>query len=271
MTDYQQEDKTQGRIVGGGATLLYFLVIALLLLFLRFSIALPEEEGDGLMINFGNVAEAAPGEDLDANDEIADAAQRPSPPAESTEEVLTQDHEEAPAVQPTKPKPKPKPQEKPKPETPTKPTDQPPAEKPREVNRRALFPGRTAGSTSTSEGTGSGQGNQGDPAGDPSGSHDGTGTGTGGQGTFSLSGRSLLGALPRPDYGARDEGRVVVEITVDQQGKVIAAAYRSVGSTTQNSTLVNAALKAARQARFNVDENAAVSQRGTITYNFRLQ
>ena len=65
--------------------------------------------------------------------------------------------------------------------------------------------------------------------------------------------------------------RFVIEIVVDQQGRVTSAAYRAKGSTTQNSVLVNAALRAARGARFNVDESAPLSQTGTITYNFRMQ
>ena len=123
---------------------------------------------------------------------------------------------------------------------------------------------------SRSEGTGTGTGNQGDLAGTPEGSHEGTGTGTDGN-SASLSGRSLVGGLPSPDYRAKDQGRVVIEIVVDQQGRVTSAAYRAKGSTTQNSVLVNAALKAARGARFNVDESAPLSQTGTITYNFRMQ
>ena len=128
----------------------------------------------------------------------------------------------------------------------------------------------TEGSSSRSEGTGTGTGNQGDLAGTPEGSHEGTGTGTDGN-SASLSGRSLVGGLPSPDYRAKDQGRVVIEIVVDQQGRVTSAAYRAKGSTTQNSVLVNAALKAARGARFNVDESAPLSQTGTITYNFRMQ
>ena len=214
------------------------IVLVLLMLFVKFTLDQKPEEGEGLMINFGNVEEAAPGSDMRLNDEIAEARQveRQTPPVKAEEEILTQDHEDAPEVQKPKEQKK-KPKEEPKKETPQpKKNTQPPAEKPREVNRKALFPGRTAGSTSTSEGTGKGTGNQGNLAGDPGGSHDGTGTGTGGSGTASLAGRSLVGALPRPEYGARDEGRVVVEITVDQQGRVTNAAYRSVGSTTQNST-----------------------------------
>jgi len=80
-----------------------------------------------------------------------------------------------------------------------------------------------------------------------------------------------VGSLPKPAYNAREEGRVVIEIHVDQQGRVTRTAFRSVGSTTTNSALVAAAEQAARQARFNVDENAPFPQIGTITYNFRMQ
>ena len=155
--------------------------------------------------------------------------------------------EEAPVIEQKKEEKKPKKEQKQ--DTPE--PQQKPAEKPREVNRKALFPGRTEGSASTSEGTGTGVGNQGDPAGTPEGSHERTGTGTSGN-SASLTGRSLMGALPTPDYSARDQGRVIIEIVVDQQGKVTSASYRSKGSTTQNSSLVNSALRAARQARFTV-------------------
>ena len=111
---------------------------------------------------------------------------------------------------------------------------------------------------------------RGNPAGTPEGSHEGTGTGTGGN-SASLSGRSLVGMLPKPDYSAKDQGRVVIEIMVDQQGKVTAATYRSKGSTTQNSSLVNSALQAARRAQFNVDENARFRSREPLPHNFRMQ
>ena len=278
----QEENQTKGRVIGGVATVLYFVVLILLFLLVQFRQEVPDPAEGGLMINFGNVDEAAPGADMALNDEIADARQQEqqTPKVESEEEQMTQDFEEAPVIkQEAKRK-----VEKPKTENKTpqpKPNPQPPAEKPREVNRRALFPGRTAGSTAASDGTGKGTGNQGNLAGTANGSFDGSGTGTGGTGPgngapgtggqASLSGRTLAGALPRPDYGARDEGRVVVEITVDRNGRVTSASYRSSGSTTNNSTLVAAALRAARNARFNVDDNAPLSQRGTITYNFRMQ
>ena len=272
MIDFQQEDRTQQRVIGAAATFAYAALVLLLLLLVRFTLAEPPDTGEGRMINFGNVTEAAPGEDLAMNDEAADAPQQTQAPSEAQpdeqEQMTQQTDEDVPVVKEEK-----KPEKKPKKEqvqAKPQPKPQQPAEKPREVNRKALFPGRTEGSSSRSEGTGTGKGNQGDPAGTPEGSHEGTGTGTDGN-SASLSGRSLVGGLPSPDYRAKDQGRVVIEIVVDQQGRVTSAAYRAKGSTTQNSVLVNAALRAARGARFNVDESAPLSQTGTITYNFRMQ
>ena len=146
---YQQEEdnRTKGRVIGGVATGLYVVVLILLFLLVQFRQEIPDPAEGGLMINFGNVDEAAPGGDMALNDEIADARQQEqqTPKVESEEEQMTQDFEDAPAIkQEAKRK-----VEKPKTEKKTpqpKPNSQPPAEKPREVNRRALFPGRTAGS-----------------------------------------------------------------------------------------------------------------------------
>lgn len=270
MIDFHQEDHTQQRVIGGVAAFLYVVLLVVLCLLVKFRFETPPEMGEGMMINFGNVEQAAPGADLAMNDPVADPPRQqtqPQPPVE--EEQLTQETDEDVPVVKEKKKEEKKP-EKEKPKDTPKPQPQQPAEKPREVNRKALFPGRTEGSKAASDGTGTGAGNQGNPAGTPEGGHDGTGTGTSGN-SASLAGRSLVGSLPRPDYNAREQGRVVIDIIVDQQGKVTGATFRSVGSTTQNSTLVGAALRAARQARFNVSEEAPPSQKGTITYNFRMQ
>lgn len=51
-------------------------------------------------------------------------------------------------------------------------------------------------------------------------------TGVGGYGTFNLGGRSIgEGGLPRPAYNVQEEGRVVVSITVNPAGQVIASEY----------------------------------------------
>ena len=93
--------------------------------------------------------------------------------------------------------------------------------------------------------------------------------GTAGYGTWDLGGRDMMGELPRPAYDVQEEGRVVVTITVDPDGKVIDTRINNRTNTT-NLQLRNAAMAAARQTRFNAigGEN---NQTGTITYYFKLK
>lgn len=89
-------------------------------------------------------------------------------------------------------------------------------------------------------------------------------------GTFDLGGRDMLGELPRPAYdGIQDEGRVVVTITVDPNGRVVDTRINSRTNTT-NLQLRAAAERAARMARFN-ESGGENNQTGTITYYFKLK
>ena len=88
--------------------------------------------------------------------------------------------------------------------------------------------------------------------------------GTAGWGGFSLNGRKCIN-LPKPSYRSNEEGKVVVDITVDKNGKVVAASIKA-GSNT-NETLRSAALVAAKKAQFDKSENSV--QKGTITYYFK--
>ena len=126
------------------------------------------------------------------------------------------------------------------------------------------------GSTSKGEGITYGPGNQGDPNGQPGVKRYGPGGGTGNNISYNLSGRQAR-SMPKPDYPGNEGGSVVVNVTVDKLGKVTAVRGGVSGSTTNNPDLVEAATKAARAAKFNVDENAPAFQNGTITYKFVLQ
>lgn len=86
-----------------------------------------------------------------------------------------------------------------------------------------------------------------------------------------LSGRSVMGSLPIPEYRVNKSGRVVVKIFVDQHGKVVRTTPGAPGTTVQDRTLWDAASKAAAKAQFNVSTNAPALQEGTITYIFRLR
>ena len=139
MIDFQQEDRTQQRVIGAAATFAYAALVLLLLLLVRFTLAEPPDTGEGLMINFGNVTEAAPGEDLAMNDEAADAPQQTQAPSEAQpdeqEQMTQQTDEDVPVVKEEK-----KPEKKPKKEQ----VQAKPQPKPQQPGRaiRAIWPER---------------------------------------------------------------------------------------------------------------------------------
>ncbi len=67
-----------------------------------------------------------------------------------------------------------------------------------------------------------------------------------------------------PAYRCESGGDVVVRITVDRGGEVIAARVESGGDDCMRETAVSAA----RASRFNIDPSAPERQTGTITYIF---
>ena len=241
----------------------YLVIILAVGLAVSFS---PSHEtvSEGILIDFGDNSDGTGTENVALSQvEIPSAPL----PASAQESYMTQDTEPAPAIASSD----------------TKNTDHTsashgkatgqqvtPAVEQRQVNRRALFPGRSATSNAVSQGSGSNAaGNRGHEAGGD-GSSTGTGTGTEGI-SFDLTGRRAIGSLPRPAYDSNNaQGIVVVEITVDAQGRVQSALFRPQGSTTQDASLMEAALRAARQARFTPSEANAV-QTGTITYVFKLR
>ena len=68
----------------------------------------------------------------------------------------------------------------------------------------------------------------------------------------------------------KEEGKVVVEITVDKNGKTISAQPGIKGTTNTAKCLLDQAKIAAMNTRWSADENAAEQQVGKIEYNFRL-
>lgn len=112
-------------------------------------------------------------------------------------------------------------------------------------------------SNSKGSGTTTGDGRQGNPA----------GSGNSGGNSWSLNGRSLTGSLVQPSYDNDVEGRITVNIRVDENGSVISA---SIGSPTNISDAAtrNAAMSAAKRTRFSNGDGVST---GSITYNFKLR
>lgn len=88
--------------------------------------------------------------------------------------------------------------------------------------------------------------------------------------SFSLTGRTIVGQMPLPAYSQNLQGSVVVEISVDKDGRVTSARAGAPGSTVSDNILWNAARDAALKTRFTSSPTELV-QYGTITYVFKLK
>jgi hypothetical protein len=122
--------------------------------------------------------------------------------------------------------------------------------------------GGSGGGTGGGNGTGNGIGTG-------SGYGAGSGGGSGGGSGYSLNGRKAL-SKPAPKYTCNEEGTVVVEVTVDQNGKTVSANAGIKGTTNKASCLLEQAKIAAMNTKWSADENAAAKQVGKIVYNFNL-
>jgi hypothetical protein len=126
------------------------------------------------------------------------------------------------------------------------------------------------------KGTGIGKtGGDGDGTSTGVGGANGTGHGNGppggnGGGEYFLRGRSIV-KKAKPLSDSQEEGIVVVEIIVNQYGKVIKATAGQKGSTTTNANLYAKARMAALAVKFNPSPNGEREQKGTYTFVFILE
>ncbi|MCF6182840.1 energy transducer TonB [Lutibacter sp.] len=93
--------------------------------------------------------------------------------------------------------------------------------------------------------------------------------GLGGNGDYYLGNRKPTNK-PKPKYLCNEEGLVVVEIKVDNQGNVIKATAGVKGSTNTANCLVEQARDAALKTKWQPDAKAPSQQTGRIKYRFKL-
>lgn len=278
------DGKKKGEYIGMlGALLVHVAIIALLIL-VSFTLPNNQDEG-GVPVMMGDVDASLGNYDPSTMVDVdvlppEDVPEVVEPQETVEQEMITQTEEETVVI---KPKAEPK---KEKPEVMKKP-EKTAAEKAAEAKKLAeekaererkaaaeAAAKRVSGAFGKgaqmdgSKGTAnSGTGVEGSKDGNSS---SGAKTGTGGYGTFDLGGRSIgEGGLPRPVYNVQEEGRVVVSITVNPAGHVIATSINR-QTNTVNTALRKAAEDAAKRARFNVVEGVN-NQTGTITYYFNLR
>lgn len=267
--------KKKGKYVGMvGALLVHVAFIALLIL-VGFTLPEQSEEG-GVPVMLGEVPDAWGAADPSlVKVDVMPEEVAPEVQEAAEQDMITQEDEETVAI---KPKTEAKKEEVKKPEK----TEAEKAEEARklaeekaererkaaeEAARKRVAGAFGKGAQMGSKGTTEGNGLQGSPTGN---SPEGATTGVGGYGTFNLNGRSIgEGGLPKPIYNVQDEGRVVVTITVNPAGHVIATSINR-QTNTVNPALRKAAEDAAKKARFNAVDGLN-NQTGTITYYFNLK
>lgn len=277
---------------GIAVSVIFHFFLCLLLVLVAFSVPPPQETEEGIMVNFGT-GETGIG-DIEPSPPAVQEVTSPPPPAAAAvknkeESLMTQNTEEAPAVKKVDPEAEKRKLEKI--EADKKLRAQREEERIRNAERKrieaeqqrqtdimnrtknALANSKNSGTSSTGEGVAGGPGNQGVPNGsvDSKVRGPGGGTGTAGKGiSYDLQGRGFQ-KLPVPKYDYQKEGKVVVEVSVDRQGKVVQAVPGTKGSTTLDDYLLKVAKDAAMEARFEAKPDAPVTQKGTITYNFILK
>src|SRR6056297_898661 len=161
-------------------TIAFHGILAILILSFGFSTPLPLPAEKGIMINFGNTQDAAGATELERSTERAEVQKqqevsKPEPSQQEqqeAEDIVTQDFEEAPAVEEKKEtreieekEPEPEPQPDPKDKQQEEKKEQ--TEPEREVNENALYPGKSNEESGESEGETEGEGNQGRESGTP--------------------------------------------------------------------------------------------------------
>ena len=244
------EKKDKGIAIAGTIIVHALAVLVLFLMAFKTPLPLPGEEGVevdlGMMDQgMGNLQPETPA--------IPMTAQPEQQQSKNEEDIVTQNAEEAPAIE--------------KPKT-NKTKQEQPSEQPKPtVNQKALFKGSNNPQAGGSEGVTGQPGDQGNPNG-LAGIKQYDGQGGKGNGTgYDLGGRGAK-SLHRPSDDFSEEGIVVVDIWVNRTGQVTRAEVARKGTTLINNDMRQKAIQAALRSTFASDPNAPEEQHGTITYTF---
>lgn len=237
-------------------TIMFHLLLLLCFVFMGLKYQNPPPSEEGIAINFGF-------DDFGSGEEepnISEPTDTKVDPIESTDNINTQDLEDVSIV---KDEPK---------ETTTVAKEIPEEKKEdkeeKTINTKALYKGKKE-NISTSQGISNGVGNQGSENGNPD-ANNYSGGGNGYDGiAFNLGGRTIS-KVKKPIYDSQAQGKVVVSIRVNKNGKVISANPGAKGSTTTNTYLYARAKEAALKTTFKAKLDAPDVQIGTIIYHFKL-
>jgi len=236
----------KNKVISIAVTVVVHVVVVVLLLVMALTTPLPLPGEAGVEVNLGMYNE---GMGVQQQPKPKKVVETPKPQPEPVkEQTVTQDTEEAPALE----APKPKKKEEPK------------------VNERALFKPVKTEEQPSSEGNTQTPGDQGNPNGSTDvNNYEGQGGADGGI-SYSLGGRGHK-ILSKPKKEDVEEiGVIVVDIWVDRDG-IVQRTQIVKGTTISNPRMRTIAENAAKNSVFNPDKNAAELQKGTITYTFTFE
>jgi outer membrane biosynthesis protein TonB len=246
-------------------TTIIFVILFVLFLYLGLTSLDPPPE-NGIAINFGTTefgsGDIQPTEAIQSAPKTTAAKQATA----SNDDVLSQDVEEAVVmkqakkVQPTK--------EVAKEEVKERAKESPKPSKSTTDALSSLINGpKSDGKAKGGEGNDDQAGDKGSLNGNPyANTYYGSGSGTGSG--WGLNGRRIS-SRGKEVQKCNEFGTVVVQITVNRNGNVIAAKYTK-GTTNTNPCLIEPALATARKYKWQPDSNAPETQIGFITVNFKL-
>ncbi len=245
------------------------ITITLLLLFFFFGLTyLDPPPENGIAINFGTSETGSgmiqPTEPIQSAPQPAESAAA----AASDEDVLSQDEEEAVVIKKsTKPTPV---KEAAKEEVKPKPAAKPQPSKAATDALSSILNGpKSEGKAQGGEGDDKLPGDKGSRDGDPyATTYYGSGGGSGGGKGWGLNGRKLS-TSGKEVQKCNETGTVVVQISVNRSGNVVAANFAK-GTTNTNPCLVQPAIATAKKYKWQPDSNAPEIQTGFIVVNFRL-
>jgi len=263
MISSEKKNKRNG-IIG---TLLFHALLLISFLFMGLTYRIPPPPEEGISINFGFEEEGSneirPEDNSLESNPIIEEVLKES--VEVEQEIITQETVETEVIE----KPKETKKEIVEPIEPEEKIEEVIIEEPEPVvNTKALYTGSKK-KEKQSDGNRKISGNQGSIEGDiNSNKYEGGGIGVDGE-AYQLLGRSVS-FKAKPIYKVQLEGKVVVDITVDQLGNVVNAIAGVKGSTTLNNELLKRAKEAALKTKFSAKESAPTRQQGKIIYNFRL-
>lgn len=266
-----QKSEIQGAIW----TIIINGIIVLLLLLFGMTMDPPPEKDPGIEIAFGDGLPGSPAEELSTTPSQATQIQAavPQPQPQAAPEAITQEDPSIAIEAERKKREKKEIQEQMRLEQLRIKEEQAreaavkaaaAARDAKAAKANALASGAFGGGGNSAAGNGPGGGGKGNVPGNP------LGKGSSGGNSWSLAGRDLNSTFYKPSYIGNQEGRIVISITVDKTGNVIAASVIQ-GSTISEESLREECKTAARKLKFSPSPKATGNAIGEIVYKFSQQ